>query len=141
MEKEKTDASIYLMVDTLTYLQKGGRITPAAAALGTLLKIKPILKVDHDKLDAYAKARTTKHAKEILVKATQDDFANLFHDPEGKGRDLSVVYTKDRDAGLKFVEELKAIFPNHDIPLYEMPLSVASHTGPGLLALASTRKL
>ena len=67
LEKTKFDSSIYIMVDTLYYLKKGGRITPAAAALGTLLKLKPVLQIQGEKLDAFAKARTVKQAKNIIV--------------------------------------------------------------------------
>ncbi len=71
LEDAKFDSSIYIMVDTLYYLKKGGRITPAAAAFGELLKIKPVLQIQGEKLDAFAKARTVKKAKQIMIKAIQ----------------------------------------------------------------------
>lgn len=84
LERDKFESSIYIMVDTLYYLKKGGRITPAAAALGTLLKLKPVLQIQGEKLDAFAKARTVKQAKNLMIEAMKHDFAERFHDPEGK---------------------------------------------------------
>ena len=81
--EEKFQSSIYIMVDTLTYLKRGGRITPAAAALGTLLKLKPVLQIQGEKLDAFAKARTVKQAKSIMIEAMKKDFAERFHDASG----------------------------------------------------------
>ena len=75
LERDKFESSIYIMVDTLYYLKKGGRITPAAAALGTLLKLKPVLQIQGEKLDAFAKARTVKQAKSIMIEAMKNDFA------------------------------------------------------------------
>ena len=82
--RDKFESSIYIMVDTLYYLKKGGRITPAAAALGTLLKLKPVLQIQGEKLDAFAKARTVKQAKNLMIEAMKHDFAERFHDPERK---------------------------------------------------------
>ena len=94
------------MVDTLYYLKKGGRITPAAAALGTLLKLKPVLQIQGEKLDAFAKARTVKQAKSIMIEAMKNDFANRFNDPNGEhflpyrtGSVSSGMFKKDSRAG------------------------------------------
>ena len=84
LERDKMESSIYIMVDTLYYLKKGGRITPAAAALGTLLKLKPVLQIQGEKLDAFAKARTVKQAKNIMIDAMKNDFENRFRDPSGR---------------------------------------------------------
>ena len=83
LEAAKFDSSIYIMVDTLTYLKKGGRITPAAAALGTLLKLKPVLQIQGEKLDAFAKARTVKQAKNIMIEAMKSDFEKRFDSADG----------------------------------------------------------
>lgn len=82
LEREKMESSIYIMVDTLYYLKKGGRITPAAAALGTLLKLKPVLQIQGEKLDSFAKARTVKQAKKMMIDAMRNDFDHRFNDPE-----------------------------------------------------------
>ena len=91
LEDAKFDSSIYIMVDTLYYLKKGGRITPAAAAFGELLKIKPVLQIQGEKLDAFAKARTVKKAKQIMIKAIQDDLANRFQDPAAEKAYISIL--------------------------------------------------
>ena len=83
LEDAKFESSIYIMVDTLNYLKKGGRITPAAAALGTLLKLKPVLQIQGEKLDAFAKARTVKQAKSIMIDAMKSDFEKRFNNPDG----------------------------------------------------------
>ena len=91
LEREKFESSIYIMVDTLEYLKKGGRITPAAAALGTLLKLKPVLQIQGEKLDAFAKARTLKQAKSIMIESMKNDFEKRFHDPDGRKMHLLII--------------------------------------------------
>ncbi len=133
---------IYIMVDTLTYLKKGGRITPAAAALGTLLRLKPVLQIQGEKLDAFAKARTVKQAKTIMIDAMKNDFANRFKDPEGKRMHLEIAYTYDLEAAEAFREEVKAAFSeSREIVMNPLSLSVSCHIGPGALAIACSRKI
>lgn len=142
LEREKLESSIYIMVDTLTYLKKGGRITPAAAALGTLLRLKPVLQIQGEKLDAFAKARTVKQAKTIMMDAIKNDFANRFLDPEGKNMRLSMAYTYDLDAAEAFRKEVRQAFPNfNEIPMDPLSLSVSCHIGPGALAVTCTKKI
>lgn len=141
LEREKMESSIYIMVDTLSYLKKGGRITPAAAALGTLLKLKPVLQIQGEKLDAFAKARTVKQAKSIMIEAMKNDFANRFHDPEGKHMYLEMAYTYDLEAAEAFREEVKAAFPGLEIVLDPLSLSVSCHIGPGALAVACSKEI
>lgn len=135
----KRESSIYIMVDTLTYLKKGGRITPAAAALGTLLRLKPVLQIQGEKLDAFAKARTVKQAKSIMIDAMKNDFANRFQDPQGTHMHLEMAYTYDLEAAEAFREEVQAAFPGSEIVLNPLSLSVACHIGPGALAIACSR--
>lgn len=141
LEREKMESSIYIMVDTLSYLKKGGRITPAAAALGTLLKLKPVLQIQGEKLDAFAKARTVKQAKSIMIEAMKNDFANRFHDPEGKRMHLELAYTYDLGAAEAFREEVKAAFPGLEIIMDPLSLSVSCHIGPGALAVACSKEI
>jgi len=142
LEETKFDSSIYIMVDTLYYLKKGGRITPAAAALGTLLKLKPVLQIQGEKLDAFAKARTVKQAKNIMIEAIKNDFAKRFGDPSGEGMHIAMAYTKDEEAALEFKAQVQEAFPNHEIDFLDpLSLSVACHIGPGALAVTCTRKL
>ena len=139
--EEKFQSSIYIMVDTLTYLKRGGRITPAAAALGTLLKLKPVLQIQGEKLDAFAKARTVKQAKTIMLDAMKKDFAERFHDASGSNMHLELAYTYDREAAKQFKEEVQAQFPDHDIVMNPLSLAVACHIGPGSLAIACSHKI
>lgn len=141
LEETKFESSIYIMLDTLYYLKKGGRITPAAAALGTLLRLKPVLQIQGEKLDAFAKARTSKQGKSIMLEAIKNDFANRFHDPEGKNMRIWIAYTKDLDAAKEWKDEVLAAFPNHEIRMDPLSLSVACHIGPGALAVTCCREL
>ena len=141
LEAAKFDSSIYIMVDTLTYLKKGGRITPAAAALGTLLKLKPVLQIQGEKLDAFAKARTVKQAKNIMIEAMKSDFEKRFDSADGRNINLEMAYTHDLEAALAFKEEVQAAFPENEIFLNPLSLSVSCHIGPGALAIACSKKI
>ena len=141
LEKEKFESSIYIMVDTLEYLKKGGRITPAAAALGTLLKLKPVLQIQGEKLDAFAKARTVKQAKSIMIDAMKSDFEKRFNNPDGSQINLEMAYTHDIAAAETFKEEVQAAFPNNEIVMNPLSLSVSCHIGPGALAIACSKKI
>lgn len=141
LERDKLESSIYIMVDTLYYLKKGGRITPAAAALGTLLRLKPVLQIQGEKLDAFAKARAVKQAKNIMIEAMKNDFENRFHDPEGKNLHLEMAYTKDLEAAEAFKAEVEAAFPGMEIIMNPLSLSVSCHIGPGALAIACSKKI
>ena len=141
LEREKMESSIYIMVDTLYYLKKGGRITPAAAALGTLLKLKPVLQIQGEKLDSFAKARTVKQAKNIMIEAMKSDFNQRFNDPEGKNMYLEIAYTYDLEAAEAFRKEVEAEFPGMEIVMNPLSLSVSCHIGPGALAIASSKKI
>ena len=144
LEDTKFDSSIYITLDTLKYLKKGGRITPAAAALGTLLRIKPVLQIQGEKLDAFAKARTTKQAKNIMTDAVKKDIETRFN-IEGKGDMvyLDIAYTNDRVAAEEFKAEVQNLFPDVTAEMYINPLSlsVSCHIGPGALAVTCTKKL
>ena len=141
LEETKYESSIYIMLDTLYYLKKGGRITPAAAALGTLLKLKPVLQIQGEKLDAFAKARTTKQGKSIMIEAIRSDLANRFHDPDGKDMWIQAAYTKNLEAAKEWRQELMTAFPNHEIQMDPLSLSVSCHIGPGALAVTCCKKL
>lgn len=141
LEREKFESSIYIMVDTLAYLKKGGRITPAAAALGTLLRLKPVLQIQGEKLDAFAKARTVKQAKSMMIDAMKNDFTNRFHDSEGKNMYLEMAYTHDLEAAEEFKKEVQTAFPGSEIIMNPLSLSVSCHIGPGALAVACSKKI
>lgn len=141
LEDEKFNSSIYIMVDTLTYLKKGGRITPAAAALGALLKLKPVLQIQGEKLDAFAKARTVKQAKNIMIEAMKSDFQKRFDSPDGTEMNLEIAYTFDKEAAEAFKAEVQEAFPNNEIVMNPLSLSVSCHIGPGALAIACSKKI
>ena len=141
LEETAADQSIYIMVDTLKYLKKGGRVTPAAAAIGTLLKIKPVLKIQGGKLDAFAKVRTVKQAKQTMIAAIKKDFVEMLHDDEqGSHCRIDVTYTPGNDYE-GFLEEVKEAFPGHEIGLLPLSLSVACHIGFGALAITCTKEI
>ena len=137
----KMESSIYIMVDTLKYLKKGGRVTPAAAALGTILKLKPVLQIQGEKLDAFAKARTVKQAKNIMIKQIKDDCEHRFGSADGTGVHISMAYTHDLEAAEEFKKEVQEAFPNHEIVLNPLSLSIACHIGPGALAVTATKAI
>lgn len=141
LERDKFESSIYIMVDTLYYLKKGGRITPAAAALGTLLKLKPVLQIQGEKLDAFAKARTVKQAKSMMIEAMKNDFANRFKDLAGEHMYLEMAYTHDLEAAENFKKEVQKAFPGMEIRMDPLSLSISCHIGPGALAVACSRKI
>ena len=143
LEADKFNSSIYIMIDTLYYLKKGGRITPAAAALGTLLRLKPVLQIQGEKLDAFAKARTVNQAKSIMINAIKSDIEKRFggSSPENQMY-LAIAHTQNEEAANAFKEEVQAQFP--DYPVYTvdpLSLSVSCHIGPGSLAATCCKKL
>ena len=141
LENDKFNSSIYIMLDTLYYLKKGGRITPAAAAIGTILKLKPVLTIQGDKLDAFAKARTSAQGKSIMINAIRNDMENRFGGASADNIWLEVAYTKDVNASRQFVDELSKEFPGFNIVVNPLSLSVACHIGPGSLAVACCKKI
>jgi DegV family protein with EDD domain len=136
----KFDSSIYIMMDTLKYLKKGGRITPAAAALATLLKIKPVLQIQGEKLDAFAKCRTPKKGRSTMIDAAVKDAKERFGGIDNVR--ICVVHTQNQDAAEDFRKELTEIFPlsEEEIPIDVLSLSVACHIGPGCLAITIEKK-
>lgn len=141
LEEDKFNSSIYIMLDTLYYLKKGGRITPAAAALGTILRLKPVLQIQGEKLDAFAKARTVSQGKTIMVNAIKADMEKRFGGVLADRIWLQIAYTYDREAAEQFKEQVLEVFPGFDVHMDPLSLSIACHIGPGSLALACSRKI
>lgn len=141
LEETVADSVIFVTVDTLKYLKKGGRITPAAAALGTLLRIKPVLIILGEKLDSFAKARTMKQAKTLMMNVIQKELDERLHDSECKDCHLAIAHSDNEEAALEFKKEVEERFPDADIYLAPLSLSIACHIGPGSLALTATRKM
>lgn len=142
LELDGDNSSIYIMLDTLYYLKKGGRITPAAAAIGTMLKLKPVLQIQGDKLDAFAKARTVNQGKTTMINAIRNDIEKRFGGlTEDKHIWLQIAHTHNEEAAEAFKQEIAQLFPGYDIHVDPLSLSVACHIGPGALAFACCKKI
>lgn len=136
LEKTRFDSSIYITVATLKYLKQGGRITPAAAAIGTMLRLKPVLQIQGEKLDAFSKARTMTQAKNTMTKAIKDDIADRF----GEKINLDVIHSHNLEAAEEFRKEVLTTFPNiGEVNIFPLSLSVSCHIGPGSLALTCSK--
>ena len=136
--KEKLEASIYIMVDTLKYLKKGGRVTPAAAALGTVLNLKPVLQIQGGKLDSYAKVRGLKAAKKAMIEAMKNDIEGRF---AGKEMHMQIAYTCSEEEAMQWKAEVEEKFPGIAIHADRLSLSVSCHIGPGAIAIACCKKI
>lgn len=141
LETEAMDATIYIAVDTLEYLKKAGRITAAAAAIGTVLNLKPVLTIQGDKLDAYTKTRGMKSAFKAMCKALDKDLSGRLSALHTQGLlKAGIAYTQmDPDTLEFFKEEMKKRYP--DLELFQLPLtmSIGCHTGPGALGIGLVR--
>ena len=141
LEKEALDASIYIAVDTLEYLKKGGRITAAAAAIGTVLKLKPVLTIQGDKLDSFAKTRGMKSAFNTMLDAVKRDIASRFsHLKEQQLLKVGIANTlMDPDKFENFRKEMKENFPDMELVYLPLTMSIGTHTGPGALGIGTFR--
>lgn len=136
LEKTKLSASIYITLETLKYLKKGGRITPAAAAIGTILNLKPVLQIQGEKLDAYAKSRGKIKAKKIMLEAIHKDLENRFPEEWKEGRmAIQAAYTGNPEEAAEWKKEIEAEFPGMEIHMDPLSLSVSCHIGYGALAI------
>ena len=140
LEKVKFDSSIYIMLDTLKYLKKGGRITPAAAALGSALKLKPVLQIQGEKLDAFSIARTKKQGINKMLSAIEADINNRFG---GNVNDIhfEVAHSNNEEAALEFVGVIKEKFGVDKVDMAPLSLSVSCHIGAGSLAIACSKAI
>lgn len=134
--REKLEASIYITVDTLKYLKKGGRVTAAGAALGTVLNIKPVLQIQGEKLDAFAKVRGFKAAKKTMIEAMRKDIEERF---SGQKVHLAAAYTCSDEEAEGWKKELEEKFPGYEIHMDRLSLSVSCHIGPGAIAVTCSR--
>ena len=143
LEETKFDSNIFITVDTMTYLKKGGRVTPAAAAFAGLLGIKPVLRIYGEKLDAFAKARGMKNAKKVMIKAIADDIMKNYGGirPDGSNAWIGMAYTHNRPEAEEFRSEVEETFPGYHIDMYPLSLSISCHIGPGALAVTCSKPL
>ncbi len=139
--KEKFESSIYITLDTLKYLKKGGRITPAAAAIGTVLNLKPVLQIQGEKLDAYSKVRGKKQAKKVMLTAMRHDLDTRFKEYLEKGQmRLMAAYSGNPEEAEEFLAEVRAAFPEFtEIHMDPLSLSVSCHIGQGAIAIAAAK--
>lgn len=138
LEETKLESSIYITVDTLKYLKQGGRVTPAAAAIGTILNIKPVLQIQGEKLDSFAKARGFKQAKKIMLDAVEKDMKERF---AGQKVHLQAAYTCSEADAREWKQEIEERFPGYEVDMDKLTLSIACHIGPGAIAIACTKAL
>lgn len=140
LEKEKMQASIYITVDTLKYLKKGGRITPAAAAIGTVLNLKPVLQIQGEKLDAFAKVRGWKAAKKTMLNAIEKDLTDRFADVKDQ-MVLGMAYTCSKEEADEWKNEIQTRFPDYELVEGPLLLSIACHIGPGAMAITCMKRV
>ena len=140
LEKEKMQASIYITVDTLKYLKKGGRITPAAAAIGTVLNLKPVLQIQGEKLDAFAKVRGWKAAKKTMLNAIEKDLTDRFADVQDQ-MVLGMAYTCSKEEADEWKNEIQTRFPDYELVEGPLSLSIACHIGPGAMAITCMKRV
>ncbi|MCD7806395.1 MAG: DegV family protein [Lachnospiraceae bacterium] len=139
LEQTAYDASIYITVDTLDFLKKGGRITPAVAAIGTALHIKPVLSIQGDKLDSFAMARSMKKGISVMIDTLRKDIETRFG-----GEDNVIVATagsgltqEEKDS---YMAEVRKAFPRHQVEYYPLPLSTCVHLGRGAFGVGTYPK-
>ena len=140
LEKEKMQASIYVTVDTLKYLKKGGRITPAAATIGTVLNLKPVLQIQGEKLDAFAKVRGWKAAKKTMLNAIEKDLTDRFADVKDQ-MVLGMAYTCSKEEADEWKNEIQTRFPDYELVEGPLSLSIACHIGPGAMAITCMKRV
>lgn len=141
LEDQKFDSSIYIMVDSLDYLKKGGRITPAAALLGGLLKIKPVLQLQGEKLDQFAKSRGLRSAKKIMIDALRKDLDTRFKKYAENNEMIVFISNTYTDPVLinTWKQEVEDAFPGFKVISTPLSLSISCHTGPGCLGIGCAR--
>lgn len=142
LEANKFESSIYIMLDTLKYLKKGGRITPAAAALGSALRLKPALQIQGEKLDAFSIARTKKQGVSKMLAAIEEDIKTRFGGLDNmENIHMEVAHTVNEEAALELVEMIKERFGVETVDMYPLSLSISCHIGAGSLAVACSKRL
>lgn len=141
LENDALNSSIYITVQDLKYLKRGGRITPAAAAIGSLIGIKPVLQIQGKKLDAFKKCRGMKAGKLMMISAAKNDIKNRLGDDNSKIH-VAVAHSNNEEESKIFLEEIKKEIPNaKDYYIDHLSLSVSCHIGPGSLAIAVCKDL
>lgn len=142
LEEQKNNFSIYVAVDNLKYLQKGGRISSAAAKIGTILNMKPVLHFDTGTLGVYAKTRGKKRARLAMLEAIKSELAGDFHEAYERGEAyLLAACCAEKAETDDWVREIKEAFPELPLLNDDLPLSLSTHIGYGGLGVAVGRKI
>lgn len=142
LERQKDDSSIYITVDTLKYLRKGGRVSGVEAMAGTMLNIKPVMEIRGEKLNAIAKVRGMKAARRLMLERIRADLEGRLKPLRDSGElALSLAYSQVPDEVLAgWRAEILAAFPNDRFVEGDpLTLSIVCHTGPGALAVGAMR--
>lgn len=130
LEERAYQASIYITVDSMEYLKKGGRVTPAAAAFASVLNLKPILTIQGDKLDTYAKARGMKQAEEKMIEAIKQDKLTRFADvPDHQLRIETAGTFENEEKSEQWRQLVQNAFPSIPVSYVDLPCSIACHVG------------
>lgn len=140
LEEAGGDSLIYIGVDTLEYLRRGGRITPAVAAMGTVLGIKPLLAIRGERLDTFAKVRGTKHCKALLIESMQKSVESCRKQGIPIRIDAAGSFDR-REEEAEWRELAAGAFPGEAIHYDTLSLSISSHTGPGAFAMGLSRRI
>jgi len=140
LEENKFNSTIYIMVETLTYLKKGGRITPAAASIAGLLKIKPILSIYGEKLDLFSKTRTVSKAYKIMLEAVMKDINRISPDGNPDTIYIGIAHTNNLESAKKMEQLARVYFPNYEFIIDNLSLSIACHIGPGSVGFGCMKK-
>ena len=142
LENVKFESSIYIMLDTLKYLKKGGRITPAAAALGSALRLKPVLQIQGEKLDAFTVARTKRQGVSKMLATMESDVESRFGGMDNlENIHFAVAHTQNEEAALAFAEQVRERFGVQNVEVAPLSLSISCHIGPGSLAVACSKAI
>ena len=136
LESGKNRMMIYIGVQTLEYLKRGGRVTPAAAALGSVLNIKPVLKLETGKLDSFKKCRGFGKAKKAMIEAMQEEINVRFADAKADGKiHLLAATSANEEETAEWVHEIEEAFPGMKVFCAPLSLGVSCHTGTGALGI------
>lgn len=142
LEADGGESSIYIMVNKLTFLKRGGRVTAAGALIANVMNLKPILQIQGEKLDAYAKSRGTKTAKKAMIEAMKKDFEVRFKDEISAGQmTLHASYSDMKLFEVEtWVNDIREAFPEFEVHAAPLSLSIGCHIGPGSLAIACAKR-
>ncbi len=141
IEKSRADFSIYIAVEQLDSLRRGGRISSTAAALGSLLGIKPVLSLTVGKLDLHQKVRGSKNARKAMIAAIEKDLETRFAAAREKGEvTVMIAGSADEQTTESWIAQIKEAFPGMPVLYDDLPLNICAHIGQGGLGIGLSAK-